>query len=81
MRLLTVIRGNVILEFAKTREGLPELCFGGLFPLSLGLLQIHLGYAHAIKTAPENQPQIRDRDREDGSARNWRTRVPSVDLL
>ncbi|VTZ50704.1 hypothetical protein MPC4_270065 [Methylocella tundrae] len=37
-RLLTVIRGSEILEFAKTREGLPELRFGGLFLLPVTLL-------------------------------------------
>jgi hypothetical protein len=38
IRLLTVIRGNAILEFAKTREGLPELRFGGLFSFAFVFL-------------------------------------------
>ena len=71
-RLLTVIRRSVILEFAKTREGLLELCFGGLFLLSLISCE-NSAYAYAFKTALMNWSGIPDRDREAGSAQIQRT--------
>jgi hypothetical protein len=42
-----MIRGSVILEFAKRREGLPEVRFGGLFLLPVYLLILILECTHA----------------------------------